>query len=188
LLTNSGRREQSSDRKLRGTYIHSKVTVIDDRFMTMGSANLTNRSMGLDSELNATWESPSTSGAIVQAIRRARVSLLAEHLGATRRATLVRLARINGLVAFLDALAEKREDRLWSHPSPTPSESRVLEVIDPQALPFDPELPDDEEHLEPAEEQRSLFKGGLAALWSRKDGPVEGEGDPLAAAAADRGR
>jgi hypothetical protein len=43
----------------------------------------------------------------------------------------------------------------------------VLEVIDPQALPFDPERADGEETLEPAEEQRSLFKLGLAALWDR---------------------
>ena len=30
--------------------------IVDDRFLTVGSANLTNRSMGLDSELHVAWE------------------------------------------------------------------------------------------------------------------------------------
>ena len=37
----------------RATYIHSKLMIVDDRFLTVGSANLTNRSMGLDSELTS---------------------------------------------------------------------------------------------------------------------------------------
>ena len=36
----------------RATYIHSKLMIVDDEFLTIGSANLTNRSMGLDSELH----------------------------------------------------------------------------------------------------------------------------------------
>ena len=62
------------------TYIHSKVNIVDDRFISIGSANLTNRSLDLDTELNATWEAEARgsrqhcngpSGAT-------RVSLLAE--------------------------------------------------------------------------------------------------------------
>ena len=41
---------------VRDTYIHSKVLAVDDRFLTVGSANLTNRSMGIDSELHVSWE------------------------------------------------------------------------------------------------------------------------------------
>jgi len=33
-------------------YIHSKVLIVDDRFLCIGSAKTTNRSMGLDTELN----------------------------------------------------------------------------------------------------------------------------------------
>jgi phospholipase D1/2 len=157
-----------AERKVKGTYIHSKLMVADDRFMTVGSANLTNRSMGIDSELNATWEVPSRGGgALVKAIRQSRVSLMAEHLGVKEPATLARLGRITGLVSFIDRLVERGEVRLRSHPSPTPGEARVLEVIDPQALPFDPETADGEDQPEPSEEQRSLFKLGLHALWDR---------------------
>ena len=42
----------------RATYIHSKLLAVDDRFLTVGSANLTNRSMGVDSELHVSWEAP----------------------------------------------------------------------------------------------------------------------------------
>ena len=74
--------------------------VIDDRFFTVGSANLTNRSMGIDSELNAVWETPRPSTAVGSAIRQARVSLMAEHLGLSAPATLARLGRMAGLVAL----------------------------------------------------------------------------------------
>ena len=38
------------------TYIHSKIMVVDDEFLTIGSANASNRSMSHDTELNVTWE------------------------------------------------------------------------------------------------------------------------------------
>jgi phospholipase D1/2 len=160
--------------KHRSTYMHSKLMVVDDRFLTVGSANLTNRSMGIDSELNASWESPGPDGPLAAAIRRARVSLLGEHLGLQRAGVLARLGRPAGLVAYLDGLVQAGEGRLRAQPGPTRQEARVLEVIDPQALPFDPEAADDEETLEYAEEHpRSLFKLGLSALWDRLTG-----GDP----------
>jgi phosphatidylserine/phosphatidylglycerophosphate/cardiolipin synthase-like enzyme len=161
---------RSTEREVRGTYIHSKMMVVDDRFLTIGSANLTNRSMGIDSELNACWETPRASSAVGNAIRQVRVSLLAEHTGLTRPATLARLTRPAGLVAFLDALVENDRGRLRAHPVPTAAEAKVLEVIDPQALPFDPELPEEDEAAESPEAQRTLFKGGLSALWDKLAG------------------
>ena len=38
------------------TYIHSKLLLIDDRFLSIGSANMNNRSMGYDTELNVSWD------------------------------------------------------------------------------------------------------------------------------------
>ena len=48
------------------------------------------------------------------------------------------------------------------HPSPTEREKQALDVIDPQALPFDPEGTEDED-----EERRSLFVRGIGSLWRR---------------------
>jgi hypothetical protein len=58
-----------------------------------GSANLTNRSMGIDSELHVSWEAGGVARddrRLVRAIRRVRVSLLAEHGGSRAFASCVR--------------------------------------------------------------------------------------------------
>jgi phosphatidylserine/phosphatidylglycerophosphate/cardiolipin synthase-like enzyme len=62
------------------TYVHSKLMIVDDRFLTIGSANATNRSMGLDSELNLAWDCAMDNGELERGIRALRVSLLTEHV------------------------------------------------------------------------------------------------------------
>jgi phospholipase D1/2 len=60
------------------TFIHSKVVVVDDDFLAIGSANLTERSMSVDSELALIWRS-NGDAALASDIGRVRASLLAEH-------------------------------------------------------------------------------------------------------------
>ncbi len=43
------------------TYIHAKLMIIDDAFMTLGSANINTRSMASDSELNILHDRPEVS-------------------------------------------------------------------------------------------------------------------------------
>lgn len=65
-------------------YVHSKVLVVDDRLLRIGSSNLNNRSMGFDSECDVAIEAiESTAGAqeIRQEITNMRHELIAEHLG-----------------------------------------------------------------------------------------------------------
>lgn len=59
--------------------VHSKVLVIDDQLAKVGSANFSNRSMGLDSECDVIIEAADQRGAEVVASMRDR--LLAEHMG-----------------------------------------------------------------------------------------------------------
>ena len=61
---------------------HSKLMIVDDEWLRVGSANLSNRSMGLDTECDVAIEAGGAPAAR-QAIRRLRDGLLAEHLGAT---------------------------------------------------------------------------------------------------------
>jgi phospholipase D1/2 len=140
----------------RATYIHSKIMIVDDRFLTVGSANLTNRSTGVDTELNASMETDDPDDALGRSIVEARQSLIAEHLGVASTKDDPR-----GLVMTLDELAERREGRLRIHPSPTEKERAILAVIDPQQLPFDPA------GIEDDEDRRSIFIGGIGALWKR---------------------
>ena len=142
----------------RATYIHSKVMIVDDRFLTIGSANLTNRSQCVDTELNMSVETDDSSDALGRSIVQARLSLIAEHLGVSDAAA----HDASGLVATLNDLAERRDGRLRIHPSPTENERKALEIIDPQALPFDPAAVESND--------RSLFVGGIGALWTRLTG------------------
>ena len=58
--------------------VHSKVCVVDDEWLRIGSANLSNRSMGMDTECDVTLEA--RGDAVVQAaVRRFRDGLVAEH-------------------------------------------------------------------------------------------------------------
>ena len=60
--------------------IHSKLIVVDDRFLRIGSSNLNNRSEGLDTEADIAIEARTDKER--RAIARLRNRLVAEHLGA----------------------------------------------------------------------------------------------------------
>ena len=153
------------------TYIHSKLLSVDDRFLTLGSANLTNRSMGVDTELNVSWEAAPASNAepLVAGIRALRVSLLSEHTGVSS----VDFADANGLVQRLDQLCAAENARLKKHVLATELESNAIELVDPDDLPFDPTQPDyGDSAPEPEDEPHahSRFVAGLSALRDRWKG------------------
>ena len=58
----------------RSIYVHAKVGVIDDEWFTVGSANLNERGLFTDSEMNVLVKDPATA-------RGLRIRLWAEHLG-----------------------------------------------------------------------------------------------------------
>jgi len=139
----------------RATYIHSKLMIVDDRFLMVGSANFTNRSNGLDTELNAAFEADSADTALGRSIRGARQALIAEHLGVPE------LEQGEDLIELLDRYASTGNARLRAHPSPTATELQALEVIDPTLLPFDPAAPEAVDH------DRTLFVGGIGDIWRK---------------------
>jgi phosphatidylserine/phosphatidylglycerophosphate/cardiolipin synthase-like enzyme len=61
----------------RPTYVHAKVAIVDDEWLTVGSANLNARGMVTDSEINALVHDPAVA-------RQLRIDLWAEHLGLPR--------------------------------------------------------------------------------------------------------
>jgi phosphatidylserine/phosphatidylglycerophosphate/cardiolipin synthase-like enzyme len=81
--------------------VHAKVLIADDRLLRVGSSNLTNRSMRLDTECDLTIEAAGPSERL--AISGLRNRLLAEHLGMSSEAIVSFLAKDASLVRLVDS-------------------------------------------------------------------------------------
>lgn len=101
--------------------VHSKLFIVDDAIAAVGSANLSNRSMGLDSECMLVLESLGDER-VRTAIAGLRNRLLGEHLGETPAAVAESVAHAGGLIGGIEALR---------------GAARTLAVLDPK---IDPEI------------------------------------------------
>jgi phospholipase D1/2 len=106
--------------------VHSKVMVVDDALIRIGSSNLSNRSMGLDTECDLAIEARGRAD-VARAIAGLRDRLLAEHLG-TSQAEVERAIRATGsLIRAIEGLRrasprtleplEEREGATWLDPA-----------------------------------------------------------------------
>ena len=86
------------------TFIHSKVMIVDDRFVRIGSANFSRRSMGVDSECDLAIDAGSDS-APRAGVRRIRDRLIGEHLGVSADAVADQLRHSGSFRALIDAHA-----------------------------------------------------------------------------------
>jgi phospholipase D1/2 len=86
------------------TFVHSKVMIVDDRFVRIGSANLSRRSMGVDSECDLAIDAGSDP-AHRAGVQRIRDRLIGEHLGVSGDAVTDAVGRIGSLRALVDARA-----------------------------------------------------------------------------------
>jgi phosphatidylserine/phosphatidylglycerophosphate/cardiolipin synthase-like enzyme len=111
------------------TFIHSKLLIVDDRLLIVGSANFTERSVALDSELAISWECIGEAGELGRAIRDIRCTLLAEHSGVPE----VEFEQPLGLCARLGELLERGDTRLRRREvvAPGPLGSLLAAVFDP---------------------------------------------------------
>ena len=86
-------------------YVHAKITFVDDRQLRIGSANLNNRSMRLDSECDVMVDAGADGdGAISAAITELRDGLLAEHLGVAPAEIAATLVATGSLIATIERL------------------------------------------------------------------------------------
>ncbi len=119
------------------TEIHSKVMVIDDAFLRVGSANLTNRSMALDTECDVAIEACGEDR-IRAGIRRFRDRLLGEHLGISPDQLAGAVDAHASLIAAIEAL------RGGSSHTLVPLDREATETADslvPEQSIADPERP-----------------------------------------------
>lgn len=118
--------------------VHSKILIVDDEFLTIGSANLSGRSMGLDTECNLAIEAKGDEQVSV-AIASLRNRLLAEHLARDERAVAEAVRSNRGLIAGIEAL---RGPGRSLKPMPAPVEGDWSALIPDHSL-LDPEEPID---------------------------------------------
>lgn len=83
------------------TFVHSKVMIVDDDLLRIGSANCTHRSMGVDTECDVAVDAR-RDDAVRAGIRRVRDRLVAEHLNLPADEVTRAVERSGGLLAVLD--------------------------------------------------------------------------------------
>ena len=112
--------------------VHSKVMIVDDRFLRVGSANLNNRSMGADTECDLAFEA--TSEAHREYIAGLRRQLIGHFCGVDEREIASNEADLFG---FLDRLPEGGAKSLQPI-DPAATVGSMAIVVQPVADPREP--------------------------------------------------
>jgi phospholipase D1/2 len=84
-------------------YVHAKIMIVDDFILRVGSANMNNRSMGLDSECDLVIDGRVNSK-VTPAIAALRSELMAEHLGKNPSEVQTEFASTGSLIAAIENL------------------------------------------------------------------------------------
>jgi phosphatidylserine/phosphatidylglycerophosphate/cardiolipin synthase-like enzyme/uncharacterized membrane protein YdjX (TVP38/TMEM64 family) len=113
--------------------VHSKTMIVDNQLLRVGSSNVNNRSMGLDTECDLAIDA-SGSPKTAAAIDRVRDRLMGEHLGAAPREVGATIEATNSLVQVVDRLGDDRRGlrplELQDDPGLEPL--REMEMLDPE--------------------------------------------------------
>jgi phospholipase D1/2 len=118
-------------------HVHSKLVIVDDVFLRIGSSNLTSRSMGIDTECDLAVEAGGDAR-LVDPIRGLLCRLLGEHLGRAPEVVAERVQAHRGsLIAAIDELRDgERTLQPLERMLPEPSDELV-----PFSMLIDPERP-----------------------------------------------
>jgi len=121
-------------------YVHAKVMVVDDVLARVGSANLSNRSMGFDTECDLAIEADGRAD-VAASIRALTCRLVCEHLGETSQAVEAELSRSGSLIGTIEALRQTGRTLQPGVESPPTWLQEALpsrEIVDPERpLDFD---------------------------------------------------
>ncbi len=95
-------------------YVHAKVSIVDDRFLRVGSANLNNRSLGLDSECDIAIDAALPANRdTIPAIAGVREKLMAEHCGVSPEEMARAIEAAGGsLIGAIEAMTAPGRRRL----------------------------------------------------------------------------
>jgi phosphatidylserine/phosphatidylglycerophosphate/cardiolipin synthase-like enzyme len=85
--------------------VHAKLTIIDDRLLRIGSANINNRSLGFDTECDLSFEATGRSGTGARAqVEALRTRLLAHWLGCSEAIVAEAIRKAGSVGAGIEAL------------------------------------------------------------------------------------
>lgn len=115
-------------------YVHAKIMIVDDRILRVGSANMNNRSLGLDSECDLAIQAPDEETEAV--IAGVRTRLLAEHLDASAEQVEALFEQTGSLIGTIEALQKPgRSLRLLELDEPSGTEAFIAdtELLDPKS-------------------------------------------------------
>ncbi|WP_230533025.1 phospholipase D-like domain-containing protein [Microvirga roseola] len=121
--------------------VHSKVMVVDDRFLRIGSSNLNNRSMGTDTECDLAIDATpgmEREADIRKAIRHVRNRLVAEHVGASIRDLSKATNEYASVIGAIERLNGRSSRRLVKFPEAQPSHTSTYahdRLTDPASPP-----------------------------------------------------
>ncbi len=147
--------------------VHAKVTIVDDRVLRIGSANLNNRSMGFDTECDLVFEAADENER--RNVIGIRDRLLSHHLGLEPEEVSRRRAQAGGWIEMVRAL-EPAKRGLREIPPCTPDLApEVLEALlqsaDPEeATDFHRAFSPPEFDIADWKDERS--SGSRLALWT----------------------
>jgi phosphatidylserine/phosphatidylglycerophosphate/cardiolipin synthase-like enzyme len=119
--------------KGQSIYVHAKVMIVDGRLLRIGSANMNNRSMGLDTECDVTIDAGDEGAS---AVRNIRDGLIAEHLGVSIEKIAAEIDARGSIIAAIEALRGKgRSLRPYEIPDLAAIEKWLAdnEVLDPES-------------------------------------------------------
>jgi phosphatidylserine/phosphatidylglycerophosphate/cardiolipin synthase-like enzyme len=121
-------------------YVHAKILIVDDAILRIGSSNMNNRSLRLDTECDVTIDADMPGNDAVRGtITAIRDDLLAEQLGVDPAVVTASLAETGSLIATIEAL---RGTGRTMRPYETPDLSEIEKwLADNEVL--DPEGPDE---------------------------------------------
>ena len=128
--------------------LHSKLMIVDERFVHIGSSNLNNRSMGLDTECDLAVELTPEEAESQPGIRALQHRLLAEHLDTTVDTVAAAIGHHGSLLQAIEALR---------------GPGRSLRPLEPELPPYEEawltrqEICDPERPLEPDALMREFF-------------------------------
>ena len=117
-------------------YVHAKITIVDDQQLRIGSANMNNRSLRLDTECDVVVDAARQPGRdLAPAIAAIRDGLLAEHLGVSVERIATMIVETGSIIETIEKLRSTGHSlRPYEVPDLTTIEAWLAdnEVLDPE--------------------------------------------------------